>query len=251
MKHAVEMENVSKSFGKQQILSDIDIVVGEGMIYGLIGPSGSGKTTLVKMMVGIATPDAGKIQLFGVKVPNLELLEKVGYMAQADALYMELTGKENLSFFASLYPMKTAERKKRIDYAANIVNLTDELGKRVSAYSGGMKRRLSLAIALVHNPKLLILDEPTVGMDPELRLSVWTELLKLKNNLQKTIIITTHVMEEAERCDIVSLVREGCILATGTPEELKKTYGASDLEEVFLKAGREENADSGNRQTHY
>ncbi len=240
MKQAVEMENVSKSFGKKQILSDIDIAIDEGMIYGLIGPSGSGKTTLVKMMVGIAEPDEGKIQLFGVKVPNLKLLEKVGYMAQADALYTELTGKENLSFFASLYPMKAAERKKRIEYAANIVNLTDELGKRVSAYSGGMKRRLSLAIALVHNPKLLILDEPTVGMDPELRLSVWTELLKLKNNQQKTIIITTHVMDEAERCDIVSLVREGRILATGTPAELKKTFGASDLEEVFLKAGRGE-----------
>lgn len=240
MKQAVEMENVSKSFGKKQILSDIDIAIDEGMIYGLIGPSGSGKTTLVKMLVGIAEPDAGKIHIFGVKVPNLGLLEKVGYMAQADALYTELTGKENLNFFASLYPMKSAERKKRISYAADIVNLTGELGKRVSAYSGGMKRRLSLAIALVHNPKLLILDEPTVGMDPVLRLSVWTELLKLKTNQQKTIIITTHVMDEAERCDIVSLVREGRILATGTPADLKRTYGASDLEEVFLKAGRED-----------
>lgn len=239
MEQAVEIEGVSKSFGKKEVLSDISFLIGEGMIYGLIGPSGSGKTTLVKMIVGIAAPDEGAIRIFGVNVPNLELLEKVGYMAQADALYTELTGKENLDFFASLYPMKNAARKKRIAYAAGIVNLTAELGKRVSAYSGGMKRRLSLAIALVHNPKLLILDEPTVGMDPELRLSVWTELLHLKKEHGKTIIITTHVMDEAERCDIVSLVREGRILATGTPTELKQAYGAKDLEEVFLKAGRE------------
>ncbi|HSP21554.1 MAG TPA: ABC transporter ATP-binding protein [Planococcus sp. (in: firmicutes)] len=239
MEHAVEIEGVSKSYGKKLVLEDIGFLIGEGMIYGLIGPSGSGKTTLVKMIVGITEPDAGAIHIFGVKVPNLELLEKVGYMAQADALYTELTGKENLDFFASLYPMKSTARKKRIAYAAGIVNLTAELGKRVSAYSGGMKRRLSLAIALVHNPKLLILDEPTVGMDPELRLSVWTELLHLKKEHQKTIIITTHVMDEAERCDIVSLVREGRILATGTPTELKQAYGAMDLEEVFLKAGRE------------
>lgn len=238
MKQAVEIEGVSKSYGKKQVLEDISFLIGEGMIYGLIGPSGSGKTTLVKMIVGITAPDAGAIRIFGVKVPNLGLLEKVGYMAQADALYTELTGKENLDFFASLYPLKSAARKKRIAYAAGIVNLSAELGKRVSAYSGGMKRRLSLAIALVHNPKLLILDEPTVGMDPELRLSVWTELLHLKKEHQKTIIITTHVMDEAERCDIVSLVREGRILATGTPAELKEAYAAKDLEEVFLKAGR-------------
>lgn len=238
MKQAVEIEGISKSYGKKQVLEDVSFLIGEGMIYGLIGPSGSGKTTLVKMIVGITAPDTGAIRMFGVKVPNLGLLEKVGYMAQADALYTELTGKENLDFFASLYPLKSAARKKRIAYAAGIVNLSAELGKRVSAYSGGMKRRLSLAIALVHNPKLLILDEPTVGMDPELRLSVWTELLHLKNEHQKTIIITTHVMDEAERCDIVSLVREGRILATGTPAELKEAYAAKDLEEVFLKAGR-------------
>ncbi|MEH7235132.1 ABC transporter ATP-binding protein [Bacillus sp. JJ1562] len=237
MTNTVEIKKVSKSFGKKIVLNEIELTIGEGTIYGFIGPSGAGKTTLVKMIVGMDSPDDGSIQVLGKKMPNLELLQDIGYMAQSDALYMELTGKENLAFFASLYKLNRVQTKERIAYTAKLVNLTDDLNKKVSVYSGGMKRRLSLAIALIQNPKMLILDEPTVGIDPELRLNIWNELIRLKDE-GKTIIVTTHVMEEAERCDYIAMVRDGRILTRGTPTELKETYQASNFDEVFLHAGR-------------
>ncbi|RLQ91261.1 ABC transporter ATP-binding protein [Planomicrobium sp. Y74] len=237
MSHTIRIENLSKNYGKQQVLKDIDLTVGEGQIFGLIGPSGSGKTTLVKMIVGIDSPDRGTVTVMGARVPNLELLQDVGYMAQSDALYPELTGKENLVFFASLFGLKGAKLKERIAYVSKLVELDDALNKKVAAYSGGMKRRLSLAIALAHDPKLLILDEPTVGIDPELRQSVWQELLELMAQ-GKTIVLTTHVMDEAAKCEMIALVRDGGILASGSPDELKAKYGAADLEGVFLAAGR-------------
>ncbi|AZV45531.1 ABC transporter ATP-binding protein [Peribacillus asahii] len=238
MSISIAIEQVSKRFGKKVVLHEIDLQIEEGRIYGFIGPSGAGKTTLVKMIVGMDMPDSGTIHVLNEKVPNLALLQEIGYMAQADALYAELTGKENLTFFASLYKLNKTEMKNRIAYAAELVNLTNELNKKVSAYSGGMKRRLSLAIALIQNPKILILDEPTVGIDPELRLSIWNELLRLKDEEGKTIIVTTHVMDEAEKCDFVAMVRDGVILTRGTPQELKTYYGAGNLDEVFLQAGR-------------
>ena len=215
--NTIQVKEVTKSFGKKVVLKDINFDIKQGRIYGFIGPSGSGKTTLVKMMVGMDIPDKGSIYLLGEKMPNLEILQQIGYMAQSDALYTALTGKENLMFFASLFKLDNAEKQKRIAYAAELVGLTDDLDKKVSAYSGGMKRRLSLALAIIQNPQVLILDEPTVGIDPELRLSIWNELLRLKNEEGKTIIVTTHVMDEAEKCDYISMVRDGSIIATGTP----------------------------------
>lgn len=147
-------------------------------------------------------------------MPNLSVLQEIGYMAQSNALYMSLTGKENLMFFASFFNLNKIEKQKRISYAAKLVNLTDDLNKRVSAYSGGMKRRLSLTIALIQNPKILILDEPTVGIDPELRLNIWNELLRLKNEEGKTIIVITYVMDEAEKCDYIAMLREGSFIST-------------------------------------
>jgi ABC-2 type transport system ATP-binding protein len=238
MSISIAIEQISKSFGKKTVLNEIDLTIEGGQIYGFIGPSGAGKTTLVKMIVGMDKPDTGTIHVLNKKVPNLKLLQEIGYMAQSDALYTELTGKENLTFFASLYKLKKAEMMERITYAADLVNLADELNKKVSAYSGGMKRRLSLAIALIQNPKILILDEPTVGIDPELRLIIWKELKRLKTEEGKTIIVTTHVMDEAERCDYIAMVRDGIILTSGTPKELKTYYEVDNFDEVFLKAGR-------------
>lgn len=237
MKDTVTIQDVSKSFGKKVILKNITFEIKEARIYGFIGPSGAGKTTIVKMIVGMDIPDKGSIYLLGEKMPNLNILQQVGYMAQSDALYNALTGKENLVFFASLFKLNKTERQNRIAYAADLVNLTSDLDKKVSAYSGGMKRRLSLAIALIQNPKVLILDEPTVGIDPELRLSIWNELLRLKEEEGKTIIITTHVMDEAEKCDYISMVRDGALIANGTPSQLKEQYSVNTLEEVFLNAG--------------
>ncbi|WP_203334798.1 ABC transporter ATP-binding protein [Planococcus beigongshangi] len=238
MDHVIRIEGLSKKYGRQQVLTDINLSVGQGQIFGFIGPSGSGKTTLVKMIVGIDSPDSGMVTVMDRQVPNLGLLQDIGYMAQSDALYPELTGKENLVFFASLFGLKKAFLKERIEYVADLVQLQEAMDKKVSAYSGGMKRRLSLAIALVHDPQLLILDEPTVGIDPELRQSVWHELLDLMGQ-GKTIVLTTHVMDEAAKCEVIALVRDGGILATGSPDELKRKFGASDLEGVFLAAGRD------------
>ncbi|HYK71716.1 MAG TPA: ABC transporter ATP-binding protein [Pseudoneobacillus sp.] len=246
MIQTIQVDKVSKSFGKKEVLNDVTISIEKGQIYGFIGPSGAGKTTLVKMIVGMDKADTGTIQVLDKMMPNLEILQEIGYMAQSDALYEELTGKENLTFFAALYKLNRAEQKKRITYAAELVNLTADLNKKVGAYSGGMKRRLSLALALIQNPKILILDEPTVGIDPELRLSIWNELMRLKKEEEKTIIVTTHVMDEAEKCDVVAMVRDGRILTSGSPKELKAYYQAENFDEVFLKAGGNNHENLGN-----
>lgn len=238
----LRVSNVSKSFGKHQILTDIQFAAEEGQIVGLIGPSGSGKTTLIKLIMGMDLPTTGSVDVLGERVPKLDLLKKIGYMAQSDALYQDLTGHENITFFASMFLMSKKEQKERIAYVTQLVQLESALKKRVATYSGGMKRRLSLAIALIQNPQILILDEPTVGIDPELRKSIWTELVRLKMEEQKTILVTTHVMDEAEKCDVLAMIREGRVITTGSPQELKSTYDVTNLEDVFLKAGGEVHA---------
>lgn len=238
MAPSIVVNQVSKRFGKKEVLKNIYLNVNPGQIYGLIGPSGSGKTTLVKLIVGMDRPSKGEIHVLDTVMPNLQSLQNIGYMAQADALYNDLTGEENLAFFASLFKLKKSRQKRRIAYAAGLVNLTGELKKKVGAYSGGMKRRLSLAIALIQNPEVLILDEPTVGIDPELRLSIWEELYRLKE-AGKTILVTTHVMDEAAKCDCLGMIRDGRLITSGSPSELMKRYGIDSLEDVFLKAGRD------------
>jgi ABC-2 type transport system ATP-binding protein len=167
-------------------------------------------------------------------MPSFAMMEKIGYMAQSDALYSELSAMENMDFFASIYGLKGKKKKERIQAVLEIVNLTDHARKTVSYYSGGMKRRLSLAAALLHEPEVLILDEPTVGIDPVLRASIWSELRKLSQS-GTTILVTTHVMDEAEKCDMLTMMRDGKFISTGTPEELKD--GRKTLEEAFLYFG--------------
>ena len=238
----LHVNNVSKSYGKHQILWNVQFSAQQGQIVGLIGPSGSGKTTIIKLIMGMDYPSAGTVEVLQKQVPNLSLLKQIGYMAQSDALYQDLTGYENLTFFASMFLMTKKEQQERIAYVVNLVQLESAIKKRVATYSGGMKRRLSLAVALIQNPPLLILDEPTVGIDPELRKSIWQELTRLKNEEQKTIIVTTHVMDEAEKCDDLVMIREGRVITTGSPQKLKDDYQVTNLEEVFLKAGGEAHA---------
>lgn len=236
LRNVITVQQVSKRYGKKVILSDVDMTVAEGEIYGLIGPSGAGKTTLVKLIVGMDSASQGEIEVEGERIPNLGMLQRIGYMAQSDALYPELTGEENLDFFASLFGLSKKKRSERIAYAADLVQLTPHLSKKVMAYSGGMKRRLSLAIALVHDPQVLVLDEPTVGIDPELRLTIWNELYRLKQE-GKSILVTTHVMDEAEKCDRLAMMREGRMLTHGSPADLKSRFGIHSLEDIFIKAG--------------
>ncbi|MBD8006499.1 ABC transporter ATP-binding protein [Bacillus norwichensis] len=232
----VSIRSVFKTFGSVEVLKDIDLDIQKGEIFGLLGPSGAGKTTLVKELAGLEVPTSGEINVFQEEMPSLHLIEKLGYMAQSDALYLELTARENLEFFAALYGLRKRERKQRLVEVMELVQLTDHLDKQVSNYSGGMKRRLSLAIALLHKPELLILDEPTVGIDPVLRRSVWEAFHQLKKE-GKTLIVTTHVMDEAEKCDRLGLMREGRLIAVGTPEELKQETGSNSIEEAFLAFG--------------
>lgn len=234
MGRLIEIEKLSKSFGEQKVLDKIDFNLESGEIVGLIGPSGSGKSTLIKTMLGMEKADEGEALVLDYKMPKREILSNIGYMAQSDALYEMLTGYENLEFFGKMKGVSAKELKKEIEYIAEIVDLTDDLKKLVSKYSGGMKRRLSLAIALIGSPELLILDEPTVGIDPSLRKNIWKELFKQRDN-GVGILVTTHVMDEAELTDKVGLLLNGDIIDFDTPQQLKVKNNVKTIEEVFLK----------------
>lgn len=232
----VDVRGAVKRFGDKEVISSISLQVERGEIFGLLGPSGSGKTTLVKMMAGIDEASSGEFYLLGEKLPKLAMMSRIGYMAQSDALYTELTARENLEFFGALFGLKSSRLKERMVYAMELVGLGDHLNRTVSAYSGGMKRRLSLAVSLMHEPEVLILDEPTVGIDPLLRQSIWNELGELAR-LGTTIIVTTHVMDEADKCNRLGMIREGRLIALGTPDDLKAQTGSDTIEEAFLHYG--------------
>ncbi|AIQ20170.1 ABC transporter ATP-binding protein [Paenibacillus sp. FSL H7-0357] len=232
----VSVNHVCRTFGSKEVLKDISLQVAEAETFGILGPSGSGKTTLVKLLTGIDEATSGEVRVLGIPMPKLAMLQQIGYMAQSDALYTELSAKENLEFFAALYGLKGGNRTRRIRDVLELVNLQDHLRKRVDQYSGGMKRRLSLAIALLHEPPLLLLDEPTVGIDPVLRQSIWKEL-KALNRKGTTIVLTTHVMDEAEKCDRLAMIRDGELLAVDTPAGLLNATGSASLEEAFLYYG--------------
>ena len=234
--NCIVMEKVNKYFGKKHVLKDVDLEIPYGSIYGLLGPSGCGKTTIVKIMSGILEANSGETYLLGELMPQLKLMNRIGYMAQSDALYLNLTAYENIQFFGSVYSMQKAEIKKRAEEVMSLVNLLNEMQKPVSTYSGGMKRRLSLALAILHNPPVLILDEPTVGIDPVVRQDIWAEL----NNMAAkgvSILVTTHVMDEADRCQKLAMIREGVVLSSGTPKELTEGIGVRTIEEAFLYYG--------------
>ena len=234
MGRLIEIEKLSKSFGEQKVLDKIDFKLESGEIVGLIGPSGSGKSTLIKTMLGMEKADEGEALVLDYKMPKREILSNIGYMAQSDALYEMLTGYENLEFFGKMKGVPSDKLKKEIEYIAEIVDLTNDLKKLVSKYSGGMKRRLSLAIALIGSPELLILDEPTVGIDPSLRKNIWKELFKQRDN-GVGILVTTHVMDEAELTDKVGLLLNGNIIDFDTPQQLIEKNNVKTIEEVFLK----------------
>jgi ABC-2 type transport system ATP-binding protein len=234
--NCISVKHVFKKFGAYTVLQDISLEVPKAQIFGLLGPSGSGKTTLVKLISGIDEATSGDIHLLDVQMPKLSMMSQIGYMSQSDALYLELSALENLEFFAALFGLNGAQRKQRIQEVMELVNLLPFLKKPVSSYSGGMKRRLSLAIALLHKPKVLILDEPTVGIDPVLRKSLWDELTRLSQQ-GTTIIVTTHVMDEADKCHRLGMIRDGKLIAVGSPGELKQQTGTTSIEEAFLYYG--------------
>lgn len=245
MKATIEVKDLQQGYGQKTVLNQINLSLMPGKILALIGPSGSGKTTLVNSIMGMLQPQKGTVRVLDQPVPDRQLLSRIGYMAQTDALYQSLSAQENLAFFGALQGLRKQQLQAQINYAAKIVRLNSSLNQLVKNFSGGMKRRLSLAIALLAVPDLLILDEPTVGIDPELRQHIWLELHHLAAQ-GKTILLTTHVMEDAEQADQILMIRQGAVIAQGKPQELVKKYQVTSIEEVFLTAGRKQDANSGN-----
>src|SRR6266851_5894292 len=232
---AVDVENVSKSFGGVKALDGVTLRVKQGEIYGLLGPNGAGKTTLIRAIVGLIAPSGGTVTVLGKRIPNLDVLREVGYMTQQAALYPGLSVEENVLFFAAINGAEGG-----VDDALKLVELDQRRKSVVATLSGGMRQRCSLACALVHKPQLLLLDEPTVGVDPQLRVQFWEEFRRMAA-AGTTIIVSSHVMDEAERCQRLGLVQYGKLLAEGSPDEVRAQAGTPNLEEAFLRlAGRAE-----------
>lgn len=229
----IKVSKVSKSFDKKRVLDNISLNVNGGEIVCLLGPSGAGKTTLIRLIMGAIKADKGEILIDDIKVPSMQLYNKMGFMPQNDALYNDLTGFENLMFFGGLFKLKNA--KERALYMLDLFNLNDAKDVLVFDYSGGMKKRLSLAIALLHNPKILILDEPTVGIDPILRATIWEQFYKLRDE-GACIIVSTHVMDEAAKCNKTALIYKGSLMFDDTTESLVAKTKNGNIEELFFMA---------------
>ena len=230
---AVDVENVSKSFGGVKALDGVTLRVKQGEIYGLLGPNGAGKTTLIRAIVGLVAPSGGSVTVLGRRIPNVDVLRQIGYMTQQAALYPGLSVEENVQFFAAINGAEGG-----VDEALKLVELDQRKKSVVATLSGGMRQRCSLACALVHKPQLLLLDEPTVGVDPQLRVQFWEEFRRMAA-AGTTIIVSSHVMDEAERCQRLGLVQYGRLLAEGSPDEVRAEAGTPNLEEAFLRlAGR-------------
>lgn len=228
---AVLARDVRKCFGAVTALDGLTLSIGAGEIYGLLGPNGSGKTTFIRALAGLVRPDGGEIRVFGATPRSAVAGGAVGYMTQAAALYAELSVEENLRFFGALEGV--ADVSARVDDALRRVDLAERRTSIVATLSGGMKTRVSLAAALLHQPTLLLLDEPTVGVDPALRREFWQHFRSLASG-GVTILVSSHVMDEASRCDRLGLIRAGRLLAEGSAPELIARTGTADLESAFL-----------------
>jgi len=240
MENAVLIEDVSKSFGAIRAVDGVSLRVASGLTYGFLGPSGCGKTTLIRLILGTLRPSRGSVSIWGHTVPSADIFKSTGYMPQETGLYMELSAHENVAFFARLYGRS---RRHEVDEVLELMELANRADSPVNTLSGGMQRRVSLACALVHRPRLLLLDEPTVGVDPRLRAAFWNHFRAL-NQTGTTIIVSSHVMDEAARCDRLIFMRDGLLLSEGTPGELREAVHAASLEEAFLiyaeaRGGRE------------
>jgi ABC-2 type transport system ATP-binding protein len=225
-----------KSFGAIRAVDDISFELGAGRIYGFLGPNGSGKTTLIRLLTGLGRADEGTAEVLGHRMPSRTTLGRIGYMTQSDGVYPALTVRENVDFFASLYGVTDATAA---DGALEIVHLADRTGALTAELSGGQRRRLSLACALVHSPTVLFLDEPTVGVDPLLRVEFWAHFRRLAD-AGATLVVSSHVMDEADRCDELMFIRAGKVIARGTGAELRATTGTDDLEQAFLRFAGDE-----------
>ncbi len=229
----VAARNLVKLFGKTRALDAISLEVNAGETFGLIGPNGSGKTTLIRVLLGVGAPTSGEALVLGRRMPDRSVASRIGYMSQASVLYSDLSVRENLAFFGALYGLRGNRLDTRIKETLELVDLADQRGKTVGVLSGGMRQRVSLAAALIHRPQLLFLDEPTVGIDPELRLQFW-DYFGVLNRQGVTILVSTHSLDEAKRCHRLALLRFGKLIALDTPDALLRASGQDDFDQAFL-----------------
>lgn len=232
----IELNNLTKTYGDSTVVNSIDLEINEGEIFGFIGPNGAGKSTSISMMSAQLNPTSGTIKIDGELIANNNdsIKNKIGVVPQDIALYDTLSAYDNLDFFASLYGIKKKEKKEKIKWILEMVGLQDRSKELIQTFSGGMKRRINIAAALLHDPKIIFMDEPTVGIDPQSRNSIY-ELIKVLKELGKTIIYTTHYMEEIQAmCDRVAIIDKGVIIKKGTVTDLVQEI-CDGLLEIKLK----------------
>jgi ABC-2 type transport system ATP-binding protein len=225
------IRNLEKDFGGFKAINKLSLRVKRGEIYGLLGPNGAGKTTVIKILCGVLRPSLGEAYVLDVKVPDPSISSRIGYMPQELALYRGLTVHENLAFYGEVFGLSKAQIDVREQVLLKLVDL--EASRLIDQLSGGMQHRISLACALLHEPRLLFLDEPTVGVDPDLRASFWRYFEGLRDG-GTTMLVTTHYMDEARHCDRIGFMREGRLIAEGSPQELLELTHTDSLEDAFL-----------------
>jgi ABC-2 type transport system ATP-binding protein len=247
----LKTEALTRCFGALKAVDALSLAVEPGEVFGLLGPNGAGKTTLIKMLTTLLPPTSGKASVGGLDVVKRarDVRRIIGYVPQMLSADGALTGYENLLIFTKLYDLPRAERKSRIQKALELLGLTEAANRLVRTYSGGMIRRLEIAQSILHEPKVLFLDEPTIGLDPLAREAVWNRIEQLRTDFGATILLTTHYMDEADDlCDRVAIMHQGTVRAIGAPDELKKAIGGNEatLEQVFAHyAGASVTSESG------
>jgi len=229
----LEARGLQKTFKSRQALAGIDLSLPRACVYGLLGPNGAGKSTLIRTLCGLLRPDSGEVHILGWRVPNVRIQSQIGYMPQEIALYDDLTVMQNLLFFGELYDLPRSQARERARDLLDFVRLADREKERVGALSGGMKRRVSLVASLLHKPRLLFLDEPTAGIDPRLRRTLWEHFARLAEE-DTTVFVTTHLIEDAVHCHLIGFLSRGSLLAQGSPDELLTRTDQSDLESAFI-----------------
>lgn len=233
----VETRQLTKRYGRFTALDNLDLRIKKGEIYGLLGPNGSGKTTTIKILCGLMKATGGEALVLGKRAAGSSISSRIGYMPQETALYLDLTVHENMKLFGEIYGMSKEEIKQEEEKLLKFIDLARWRDSTITNLSGGMRHRVSLACSLLHKPELLLLDEPTVGVDPELRASFWDYFQTLREK-GVTVIITTHYMDEAFHCSRIGLLRQGRLIAEGTPQDIVTSTGTRSLEDAFLVLAR-------------
>lgn len=246
----ISVESVQKSFGSLKAVDGLSFEIDQGEAFGLLGPNGAGKTTTISMLVGLLTPDQGRVRVYGEDPAHPRTRRRIGVAPQALSLYEELSGRENLEFFGSLYGLSGANLANRVDWALDFAGLQDRAKDRIAKYSGGMKRRINIAVALIQDPEVLLLDEPTVGVDPQSRNHIFESIERLRDD-GLTIIYTTHYMEEAQRlCDRVAIVDRGQLMALDSVSKLLDKHGGASVVQADLESCPESIQLPGQRDGH-